>query len=251
MPQVSIIMPLLNEAALLSRTLRHLMILEPPALEIILVDGGSTDATVSIAQHFAETSGLNNVSIVTAEEQGRASQMNQGAAIATGDILCFLHADTLVPNDLVAVITQTLASPKIVCGGFIALMCGDQRTRWGITLQNYLKTYYAALIARPYLFFGKGFRVLFGDQVIFCEQTAFRQCGGFDPSLPIMEDAEFCIRVVQQGQIRLVNRIVQTSDRRLQQWGAWKATLIYHSIGWLWLVGLPAGFLKRLYTDIR
>lgn len=252
MPQVSVIIPLLNEATVLDRTLNHLMILEPPAHEIILVDGGSTDATVSIARHYAETyDQVTHITVVTTTERGRASQMNYGAAIATGDILCFLHADTLVPDDLVAVMTQTLACPNIVCGGFIALMCGAQITRWGITLQNYLKTYYAALIARPYLFFCKGFRVLFGDQVMFCEQQAFWQCGGFDPALPILEDAEFCTRIVQQGNIRLVNRIVQTSDRRLQEWGVWKATLIYHSIGWLWLLGLPANFLKRFYADIR
>ncbi len=249
MPQVSIILPLLNEASVLSRTLKHVMALEPPAHEIILVDGGSTDMTVSIAKHYAQTS--TNLSVVIATTQGRASQMNDGAAIATGDILCFLHADTLVPDDLVGLMTQTLAHPNTVCGGFIALMCGDQSTRWGITLQNYLKTYIAALIARPHLFFCKGFRVLFGDQVIFCDQQAFWDCDGFDPDLPIMEDADFCIRIVQQGKIRLVNRIVQTSDRRLQQWGTWKATFIYHSIGWLWLMGLPAEFLKRFYEEIR
>lgn len=251
MPQVSIIMPLLNEATVLSRTLKHLMALEPPAHEIILVDGGSTDTTVSIAQHHVESWEGTNFSVVTATERGRASQMNYGAAIATGDILCFLHADTLVPDDLVGLMTQTLAHPNIVCGGFIALMCGNQSTRWGITLQNYLKTYIAALISHPYLCLCKGFRVLFGDQVIFCDQQAFWNCGGFDPGLPIMEDADFCTRIVQQGKIRLVNRIVQTSDRRLQQWGAWKATFIYHSIGWLWLMGLPAEFLKRFYKEIR
>lgn len=252
MPQVSIVMPLLNEATVLDRTLNSLMILDPPPQEILLVDGGSTDTTVSIARHYAEAyDQVTNISVVTATKRGRASQMNQGAAVAIGDILCFLHADTLVPDDLIALITQTLDPPDIVCGGFIALMCGNQITRWGMTLQNYLKTYYAALIARPYLFFCKGLRVLFGDQVMFCKKQAFWQCGGFDPALPIMEDAEFCLRIVQQGKIRLVNRIVQTSDRRLQQWGVWKATLVYHSIGWLWLMGVPAKFLKRFYEEIR
>jgi len=252
MSQVSIIMPLLNEADVLDRTLRCLTILDPQPKDILLIDGGSSDTTVAIAQHYAENySQAIKISVLTTADCGRAIQMNQGAAAATGEILCFLHADTLVPDDLVALITQTLAQPDVVCGGFIALMSGGQITRWGISCQNYLKTYYGALIARPYLFFCKGFRVLFGDQVMFCQRQSFWNCGGFDTSLPIMEDADLCIRIVNQGKIRLVNRIVHTSDRRFVKWGAFKATAIYHSMGWLWIMGVPASFLKRFYEEIR
>jgi hypothetical protein len=90
--------------------------------------------------------------------------MNRGAEVATGEILCFLHADTLVPDDLVTVIEKTLADPTVACGGFISLMAGRDSTRWGVTLHNYLKTYYAPLLFRPHLFF-RGLRLLFGDQV--------------------------------------------------------------------------------------
>ena len=252
MPEVSIIMPMLNEAAVIGRTLKCLTVLDPPAKEILLVDGGSTDATLAIAQHYAEALvQVTNVTVLTTAECGRALQMNRGADAATGDILCFLHADTQVPDDLIAVIIQTLVLPQVVGGGFISLMRGEETTRWAISFQNYLKTYVGALLFRPHLFFGKGLRVLFGDQAIFCRRQDFWHCGGFNTDLPIMEDADLCLRIVKYGRMRLVNRIVQSSDRRLDQWGPLRATAIYHTIGWLWAIGIPATFLSRFYEDIR
>lgn len=243
MLRVSIIIPTLNEANSLGRTLRQLAILDPPTSEVLVVDGGSRDQTVVIAQ-AAE------VQVLTCDRSGRAIQMNTGAHAASGDILCFLHADTEVPDDLITVIQRTLADPKIVCGGFISLMVGTEATRWGISLHNYLKTYYAPLLFRPHLFF-RGLRLLFGDQVMFCRRADFWDCGGFNEALPIMEDGDLCLRLVQKGRICLVNRIVQSSDRRVAQWGAWKATAIYLYIGVLWGVGVSATYLKRFYEDIR
>jgi len=109
MARVSIVIPTLNEAECLGRTLRQLSILNPPAWEVLVVDGGSEDETVTIA-HKAQ------VRVIDSQGRGRSVQMNQGAEAATGEILCFLHADTSVPDDLVAVIEQTLAD-KTVAGG--------------------------------------------------------------------------------------------------------------------------------------
>lgn len=176
--------------------------------------------------------------------------MNHGAKFATGDILCFLHADTCVPDDLIAVIEQTLVDSTVACGGFISLMSGQQTTRWGISLHNYLKTYYAPLLFRPHLFF-KGLRLLFGDQVMFCRRADFWDCGGFDEALPIMEDGDLCLRLFKKGKIRQVNRIVQSSDRRVARWGSWKATAIYLYVGCLWGIGVSTSYLKRFYEDIR
>ena len=243
MPHVSIIIPTLNEASSLGRTLRQLTALDPLPAEVLVVDGGSRDETVAIAESSA-------VQVLNCDRPGRSVQMNHGAKSAKGDILCFLHADTWVPNDLIAVIEQTLADPTIACGGFISLMAGVKTTRWGISLHNYLKTYYAPLLFRPHLFF-RGLRLLFGDQVMFCRRVDFWDCGGFNESLPIMEDGDLCLRLVQKGQIRQVNRIVQSSDRRVAQWGAWKATGIYLCIGCLWGVGVSADYLKQFYDDVR
>ncbi len=243
MLRISIIIPTLNESSNLGRTLRHLAVLDPPALEVIVVDGGSDDETVAIAQAAG-------IQVLSSDRRGRSVQMNDGAKAAIGDILCFLHADTWVPNDLVTVIRQTLADPKIACGGFVSLMIGTQGTRWGIALNHYLKTYYAPLLFRPHLFF-RGLRLLFGDQVMFCRQTDFWECGGFNEALPIMEDGDLCLRLLKKGQIRQINRIVQSSDRRVASWGAWKATMIYAYIGALWGVGVSATYLKQFYEDIR
>ncbi|HEY9637695.1 MAG TPA: TIGR04283 family arsenosugar biosynthesis glycosyltransferase [Coleofasciculaceae cyanobacterium] len=243
MSRVSIVIPTLNEAGCLGRTLRQLSLLDPPAWEVLVVDGGSEDETIAIAQNLGAC-------VITSVQCGRSGQMNQGAEAATGEILCFVHADTSVPDDLVAVIEQTLADKTVACGGFISLMAGSVTTRWGVSLHNYLKTYYAPLLFRPHLFF-KGLRLLFGDQVIFCRRDDFWQVDGFDSTLPIMEEADLCIKLVRLGRICQVNRIVQSSDRRVARWGSLKATAIYLYIGFLWGVGVPATYLKQVYEDIR
>ncbi|HEY9806992.1 MAG TPA: TIGR04283 family arsenosugar biosynthesis glycosyltransferase [Candidatus Obscuribacterales bacterium] len=252
--RVSIVIPTLNEASSLERTLRHLALLQPPAAEIIVVDGGSEDETVAIAQAVVASNCMppaTQLQIVETEGRGRSLQMNQGAELATGEILCFLHADTWVPDDLIAVVSHTLADIRVACGGFICLLAGAQTTRWGISLHHYLKTYYAPLLFRPHLFFFKGLRLLFGDQVMFCRRDDFWDCGGFDPTLPIMEDGDLCLKLVRKGHIRMVNRVVQTSDRRVARWGSLKATAIYSYIGFLWGLGVSATYLKKFYADIR
>jgi GT2 family glycosyltransferase len=76
-------------------------------------------------------------------------------------------------------------------------MVGAETTRWGISLHNYLKTYYAPLLFRPHLFF-RGLRLLFGDQVMFCRRADFWDCGGFNEALPIMEDGDLCLRLLNK-----------------------------------------------------
>ncbi len=251
MSRVSIVIPTLNEAGGLVRTLRQLILLDPPAWEVLVVDGGSEDETVALAEGVSQTfAKTTEARVITSIGRGRSVQMNEGAKAATGDILCFLHADTSVPDDLVAVIDRTLADKTVAGGGFISLMAGSETTRWGVSLHNYLKTYYAPLIFRPHLFL-KGMRLLFGDQVMFCRRADFWNVGGFDSTIPIMEEADLCLKLVKLGRIRLVNRIVQSSDRRVARWGSLKATAIYIYIGFLWGLGVPATYLKQFYDDIR
>jgi rSAM/selenodomain-associated transferase 2 len=251
--RVSIVIPTLNEAAALAQTLRCLNALDPSASEILIVDGGSQDDTIAIANAAIQrfTNKATSIQIIASEQMGRSPQMNRGAELATGDLLCFLHADTLVPPDLITTINKTLHDPTIACGGFVSLMAGADKTRWFLSLHNYLKTYYAPLLFRPRLFLFKGLRLLFGDQVMFCRRQDFWNCGGFDLALPIMEDADLCLKLVKYGRIHLVNRTVQSSDRRVAKWGAFKANLIYSYIGFLWGMGVSANFLKQFYKEIR
>jgi rSAM/selenodomain-associated transferase 2 len=251
MSSVSIIIPTLNEATSLERTLRQLTVLNPLVKEIVIVDGGSQDGTIAIAKHCLHFFPLSvDVQIIESGYNRRSVQMNRGAKVVAGDFLCFLHADTVVPDDLVSLIEDTLANQNVAGGGFISVMMGTETTRWGISLHNYLKTYYAPLLFRPYSFI-KGLRLLFGDQVIFCRRKDFWECGGFNEALPIMEDGDLCLKLAKKGKIRLLNRIVTSSDRRVVRWGVWKATAIYLYVGILWGIGVDANYLKKFYEDIR
>ena len=243
MAQLSIIIPTLNEAASLGRTLATVRALDPPALEVLVMDGGSCDATRAIATAA-------DVAVFLCETPGRAIQMNAGVRQARGNLLCFLHADTLVPTDLVAIAERVLADGTIAGAGFVSLMSGEDTTRWGISALNLLKTHLAPLLFRPHLYW-RGLRLLFGDQVMICRRQTFWEAGGFNEALPILEDGDLCLRLIKQGRIRLINRVVISSDRRVKRWGAGKAVAIYLLIGVLWGLGMPPARLKRLYEDIR
>jgi glycosyltransferase involved in cell wall biosynthesis len=111
MTGVAIVIPMLNEAAGLPRLLRSLAALEPPPAEVLAVDGGSADASVAIA----EAAGL---LVVRHETRGRAAAINRGVQEATAPIICVLHADTLLPDDAVAVMRRVLADPGTALAGF-------------------------------------------------------------------------------------------------------------------------------------
>ncbi|KAI3437612.1 hypothetical protein D9Q98_000064 [Chlorella vulgaris] len=254
---VSIIVPALNEEAGLEATLRYLQKqLQPAAAEIIVVDGGSSDRTVSVARRCG-------VRVVQAG-RGRARQMNAGAAAAKGQILVFAHADTQPPQALVAEVRRQLSQPNVVLGGFRPLIEFEGKPLRAFSANNTLKTYYGPLLLRP-LSFLRGLRCLFGDQTLFCRAADFRNVGGYDGRLPIMEDADLCIRLQMTGPVecskRRRGRVVQvnsvpnrTSGRRLAQWGGLRATAIHVIIGLSWYCGATPeqlrGIYHRLYTDL-
>ncbi len=242
MTRIAIVIPVLNEAGALPRLIRSLRALHPAPDEIVVVDGDSQDASAAIAR----AAGLR---VVAARQRGRGAQINDGVAAADAELVCVLHADTLLPDDAVAVIRATMADPAVALAGFTALLCGPDTVRWGTSLHNWAKTWYAPLLFRPRLFL-RGGRLLFGDHAMFFRRADFLAMGGCDTSLPIMEDMDMCVRFNRFGRTRLVNRIVLTSDRRVAAWGPLKANAIYLWCGLRWGLGWRRG-LDRHYPDVR
>ncbi|MEO1659639.1 MAG: TIGR04283 family arsenosugar biosynthesis glycosyltransferase [Pseudomonadota bacterium] len=242
---VSIIIPTLNEAMALPTTLACLAALDPKPLEVIVADAGSADETVALARAAG-------VTVLTDLGPGRAAQMNAGARVAGGDVLCFLHADTVVPEDFTALSERVLQDPRTALAGFVSVMRGAERVRRVTTAHNFFKTWYAPLFFRP-LSFLKGARLLFGDQVMICRRADFEAVGGWDPDQKIMEEADLCLRMVRagRGRVRQVPRKVWSSDRRVAEWGFWRANLTYLQVGLSWGFGAPSEQLVQHYKDVR
>ncbi|MBL4753970.1 MAG: hypothetical protein JKY52_10315, partial [Flavobacteriales bacterium] len=173
-----------------------------------------------------------------------------GARTASGHYLCFLHADTSTPDGLAELIHHTLSNKRVVLAGFVSIMKG-KRTRWVISFLNYIKTYLAPLFYRPYAFFFKGLRLLFGDQVMFCRREDYLKSGGFNSETQIMEEAELCLAMNKLGRIRQVHRLVYSSDRRVAQLGWWRAMKIYLYVAMGWAFGMSSKKLSTHYEHIR
>jgi glycosyltransferase involved in cell wall biosynthesis len=240
--RVTILIPALDEEAALPATMANVAALDPPPDEVMLVDGGSSDATVALA----DAAGFRTL---VSARRGRSSQINLGVEQAAGDVVCVLHADTLLPIDAVAVIRATMADPKTVLASFTPRIAGPQGTRWGTTLHNWAKTWYAPFLFRPHLFIRR-VRLLFGDHAMFFRKADFLRVGGCDPDCLVMEEADLCIRMAQIGHTRMVRRFVVTSDRRIAAWGPLKANYIYLKVGIMWAFGAKAR-MAQYYPDVR
>ncbi|KAK9867809.1 hypothetical protein WJX84_009454 [Apatococcus fuscideae] len=163
--QVSVIIPALNEELGIQSTLAYLQQCQPLVHQVIVVDGGSSDRTVQLAEEMGAK--------VVESSRGRARQMNTGVQAATGDLLCFLHADSLPPRQLVNAVRRTLFPPRTVLGGFLVLIkTAPDKLLWFMTGHHLLKTFYIPLLARPLSTF-RGARLLFGDQTLFCRKRDF------------------------------------------------------------------------------
>lgn len=225
MAKISVIIPTLNEATVIERTLTHLSLIQ--GLELIVVDGGSTDGTAALAQRHAR--------VLTARP-GRAEQMNRGAQQATGAILLFLHADTLVGPAALREIIEALEDPAIVGGAFRLVIETPRRL---------LRLIAAAANIRTRLT-----RIPYGDQGIFVRRSVFEKLGGF-PIQPLMEDVEFARRLKRVGRLVILSEAVQTSSRRWDKEGFWYTTLRNQALVLLYFIGISPDRLARWYQPIR
>lgn len=222
---IGIIIPVLNEAATIGQTLRQLQ--QHPEVEIIVVDGGSADDTVAIAQQMG-------VKAITVVGQGRAGQMNAGANIAEGKILLFLHGDTQLPDNFVSLVLRTLKQSGVIAGAFELAISGEAKSLRWIEL---LVKWRSRLLSLPY-----------GDQAIFISKTAFDQLEGY-AQLPIMEDFEFIQRAKKHGKIAIAPAAVTTSGRRWQKLGVWQTTLINQLMIAGYYLGISPVKLSNFYRN--
>ena len=239
---VTLVVPTLDEAKMLPRLARLIAALDPPAANVFVVDGGSRDGTAAVARSLG-------FGVIEHDRQGRGTQINRGVAESAGPLVCVLHADTLPPDDLVAVIRRTLADGRVALAGFTPLLSGPDKVRWITSFHNWLKTWYAPMLFRPHLFV-RGVRLLFGDHAMFFRRDDFLAVGGCDPGLPVMEEADLCVKMARLGRVRLVNRVILTSDRRIAAWGEARANWIYLKVGLRWAFGLRQR-LGDAYPDVR
>ena len=240
MQSVALVIPLLDEEKALPALVQVIGTLDPQPAEIVAVDGGSADGTAALVRDAGWT--------LVETPAGRALQINAGVKAARSTLVCVLHADTIPPSDMVQVIRETLDDNRTALASFTPLITGT-KTRWFTSAHNYIKTWYAPLLTRPHLFF-RGVRLLFGDHAMFFRRADFLAIGGCTPSDAVMEEADLCVRFAELGRIRMVPRIVRTSDRRIEAWGPLKANWIYFKVGMLWAFGLR-GRMGKNYPDVR
>ncbi|MBI5362441.1 MAG: TIGR04283 family arsenosugar biosynthesis glycosyltransferase [Planctomycetes bacterium] len=228
--RVSVVIPVLDEAARIAKRLEELR--HHPVHEVIVVDGGSTDATRSIVRQFPD------VRLILAAP-GRARQMNEGARAAGGDVVLFLHADVALPAHAMPLVRQTLADPQAVAGAFRTWTVADddaQAPWWRFLL--HLADLRSRYSSHPY-----------GDQAIFVRRTSFWRVGGF-PDQPLMEDLELSCRLHSEGKLRILPVRVLVSGRRFLYRPIYYALMI-NLFPLLYHMGVSPTRLARWYGNPR
>lgn len=221
---ISIVIPALDEAENLARVLPALAE-RCPGAEAIVVDGGSADDTVGVAARFPHVR-------VMSGPRGRARQMNAGARAAAGEVLLFLHADTLVPAGAGAAIVGALADPSAVGGRFDIAF--DSR-RAVMRMVAFFMNHRSRLS-----------RISTGDQALFVRRRVFEAMGGF-PEIPLMEDVEFTRRLKRQGRIACLPLRVTTSARKWEREGPTRTIALMWLLRLLYALGTSPATLHRLY----
>ena len=223
--RLSIIIPVLDEESTIASTLKSLGSFP---VEAIVVDGGSQDRTADIA-------GQMQVRVI-ASSRGRARQMNTGAAVAQGDVLLFLHADTRLPSSAIGDVVSALDDPRYVGGRF------DLRLdHSGIIFR---------LIGSLISLRSRLTRIATGDQAIFVRRGIFDAINGF-PEIPILEDIAFCRNLKKMGKVACLRTQVVTSARRWQKDGVGRTILKMWVLKFLFLIGVSPFRLKRFYAEVR
>ncbi len=223
-PILSIIIPVLNEAATIAQQLSYLTSQLDKNCELIIVDGGSRDNTVNLAMPFANR-------IVESEHSGRALQMNAGAAVAKGDILLFLHIDTRLPST------------------FLKCLCALERKQdtWGFfSLKLSGTAFVFRVIERAITVRSRITSIATGDQCLFMGKTLFNRCQGY-ATIALMEDVEICKRLRKYSPPVVFPEYVITSSRRWEEKGILQTVLLMWRLRFLYFLGVSPNKLAQSY----
>ena len=221
--RLSVVMPVLNEASGIVATLQALAPLAQRGAQIIVADGGSTDDTPERAQSCG--------ALLVSAPPGRALQMNVGTLQAGGDVLLFLHADTLLPPDADRLILQALAA-GMAWGRFEVRIDGRHRLLRVIAWLMNLRSRWTGIAT--------------GDQVMFMTRAAFDAVGGF-PVQPLMEDIELSRRLLRLSRPACLRAQVLTSGRRWESCGVWRTMLLMWRLRFAYWLGVAPERLASLY----
>lgn len=221
---ISIIIPVLNEEKAIPALIENLYAQEGNQ-EIIIADGGSTDRSIELCGKYKDV-------ILISSEKGRANQMNKGADRASGDILLFLHADTLLPPGGISAIEAAMEKQDVVGGSF------------------YMKFDREKLAFRFFSVFTRinSAYLTYGDQAIFIRKSVFEDIGAFK-QLPILEDFEIQKRLRKQGRFVKLGLPVTTSARRFLHNGIFKQQLLNIALLCAYELGYSPAKIKAFYKD--
>ena len=222
---VSVVIPTYNEANHIAQTIHKIRASGRRDVEIIVVDGGSTDATISVVRNAG-------VHALISNRKGRAVQMNKGAAVATGEVLYFLHADTVPPAGFVPQILD--AHQKGAVGGCFRL--SFDYDHWFLKAHAWFSRFNVNAIR-------------FGDQSLFVSKKVFHECGGFREDLLVMEDHEIVQRLSKCGKFEVMNDTIVTSARKFLDNGIFRTMGAFYRIWILYYLGYPQERLVKSYRQ--
>jgi len=223
MQKYSVIIPALNEADYIGKTLDRLQAARSRGHEIILVDGGSSDQTLALVQ--------NRVDKILQSAPGRARQMNAGAKAASGTVFIFLHADTLIECDFDNALDAIDAGAK-GWGRFTVKLSGKHLIYRCIETSMNMRSRLTGIAT--------------GDQVVFVGRNVFFQVGGF-ADIPLMEDIDLSIKLKRIGSPWCMDETVITSSRRWEAQGVFKTIYTMWKLRFFYALGCEPGNLARQY----
>ncbi|MGB5260666.1 MAG: TIGR04283 family arsenosugar biosynthesis glycosyltransferase [Gammaproteobacteria bacterium] len=224
-PRLSIVIPALDEAACLGDTLSCLQAMRARGHEVILVDGGSQDATVHLAGQAVDR--------VIHSRRGRARQMNAGAHDASGDILWFLHADTRAPDNADQLIVEALTSDAHCWGRFDVELADRSLLLRGVARLMNLRSRLTGIAT--------------GDQGMFMTRAAFARIGGFE-DMPLMEDIAASRALRRISPPAALRTTLPTSTRRWRRHGIVKTIVAMWGLRLAYFLGVPTQRLARYYS---